>query len=226
MSNEAYDWGIDDSMLEKEDRTVQVSEVPNAGIYNVTVNKAYLSKSDGGATAFNLDLLEDVPDNPLGGRTFYAQYWIKSGDEKGNKSTYTDKKGEERPLPGWFPVLHLLKLFGKDFSRLKGKPDKMEVFGKVKDVYAFPELEGLKTKAVVQQYENEYNGEVSIKYDVPDFMGVDGKNHKGEDIEEIWIKKLDKNPIRKIRKKTGNQAAASAPQEDTAKNEELLKKWS
>ena len=208
-------WGISTDLLEKsvaeQEERQESTGVLQSGIYPVTVEKAYLSKSQGGATAFNLDMVSDD-----GKKIFYTG-WIRSGDEKGNKATYTDKNGNEVPLPSWFQVEHFLKAVGKKLEELKPVPAKMERFGRTEEILALPQLEGARCKAVVRQYENEYNGEVSIKYDIEDFLRLDGSRvgSKGRD-EKAWAEFLAKNPIRKLRNKPAPKPEDGAKKEEAA----------
>ena len=226
-------WGIDEEELEKEvesqeERQAEYSPVM-AGIYPVTIDKAYLAKSPGGATSFNLEMTEIDPENPLGGRQLYYTGWIKSGDEKGNKATYTGERKNkdtgkmekvEIPLPSWYEVNHFLKSVGVKLSSLKPQPMKLERFGKIEEVGAFPELTGKKTKAVIRLYEDDHTGEIKERYEVVDFLNMDGSaTGKGRN-EEDWEKILAKNPIRKLKKKV------DAKKEDLAKEaEEAVKGW-
>ncbi len=201
----SVDWGLTDELLdesvEETENAQRSAGLPMSGVYPVEVEKVYLAKSQGGATSFNVEMTEIDPDNPLGGRTLYYTGWIKSGDEKGNKATYTDKNGKEQPLPSWFQVKHFLKACGTELKQLKPKDATVERFGNQEEVKAFPELTGKKLKAVVQQYESEYNGETSIRYDVIDFINLDGTaTGKGRD-EKQWESYLERVPLKGLRKK-------------------------
>lgn len=196
---------IDESLLEQADKEDAQRgadfEQFEAGVYNMTIDKAYLVKSENGATGLELELVEDNPDAPgLGGRHLFQTYWIKSGNAKGNKWTYTDKDGKERPLPSWVQVNRLLKVCGKKLEQLNPKPVTIERFGKQEEVGILEPLNGCKVKAVVRPYENEYNGEIKLRTDVIDFLNVDGTSvSEGGRDEGQWMKFLSKNPVKKLK---------------------------
>lgn len=67
----------------------------DSGVVDFIIEMAYISTAGSGAMGLNVHLKE------VGGnRVFKAQEWIYSGNEKGNKNTYT-KDGKEFYLPGW-----------------------------------------------------------------------------------------------------------------------------
>ena len=66
-----------------------------SGLYKSTVTLAYLNKSKGGALALNVHFKEE------GGREFRQQFWMTSGDAKGNKNYYETKDGDKKYLPGF-----------------------------------------------------------------------------------------------------------------------------
>jgi len=196
----SFDFGVDQEFIEKEvqanEEAQKRSGLPDSGIYKVVIEKAYLDKSEGGATAINLEM--QVADDE--DRKLFWKGWIKSGDEKGNKATYTDQKtGEERLLPDWFQFNHMLKIAGKTVKELTPKDATLEKFGKQVNVKAIKELEGTKALAVVQQYEDDYSG--GIKYNILDFLNVDGSAVGTGRNEEEWQKFLERNPIKKTKKK-------------------------
>lgn len=187
--------GIDESLLEEYDN-IEVPEFKQieSGVYKVKIDKAYLTTSSGGATMFNIDMVEIADDNPIGGRHIFWNTAVRSGDAKGNKATYT-RDGKEYPLPGTIIVKHLFNAVGVPLN-VKPKPVKVEHYGNVVDAKAFAELEGREVCVAIQQYEDEYNGEMKIKIDVKDFFKCDDAEKM-----EKWKKYLDRNPLRKSRKK-------------------------
>lgn len=68
----------------------------DTGTYAMIVDVAFLSKTDNGATMFNLHL------KPASGRRpqIREKTCVVSGDEKGNHPYYI-KNGKKHPLPGW-----------------------------------------------------------------------------------------------------------------------------
>lgn len=65
------------------------------GIYKSKITMAYLNKSKGGALGLNLHFKTE--DN----QEFRQTLWVTSGDAKGNKNYYENKKGEKNYLPGY-----------------------------------------------------------------------------------------------------------------------------
>ena len=194
------DWlNLDEKYIEKVDNGdydfsgdfETVSEIAR-----VQVDSAYLTVSDSGAMAFNVKMKKE------NGAFIDAQEWIRSGSEKGNKSTYTDKKGNERPLPGIVNIQHFLKVIGEDFKSI-GEPKKMtmEVFGKPTEVKVFEKLRGRQLIVAKQAYEDEYNGEVKVRTKIVEWMDMDGKNYKGKERLSYWKEKFEKEPVKKLKVK-------------------------
>jgi len=207
-----FDWGVDTNQLEQEEKQKLEDQkkfgAVTSGIYNAVIEKAFLSKSDSGATAFEIEAKSFLDDGSEG-KTIFAQFWIKSGDEKGNKTTYTTKDGKERLLPAWTQVNHLLAVAGKKLEDLNPKDATIQRGDTTIKVKALEELTGTKTKIVIQQYENEYDNEISIRYKIRDFLNLDGTDiHGKEDAEERWKKTLEKTPVRKLRN-TSTQSSES-----------------
>jgi len=166
-------------------------------VAKVQVDAVFLTKSDGGAVAFNIKMKKE------NGAFIDAQEWVKSGDSKNNKSTYTDKKtGKEKPLPGVINVQHFLKIVGEDFKSI-GEPKAMtmEVFGKVQEVKVFGKLRGRQLIVAKQAYEDEYNNEIKIRTRVVEFMDMDGNNYKGKERLSYWKEKFEKEPVKKLKVK-------------------------
>jgi len=166
-------------------------------VAKVKVDSAYLTKSQGGALAFNIKFVKE------NGSFIDMQEWIKSGDEKGNKSTYTDKKtGSERPLPGVNNMLHFLKIVGEDIKSI-GEPKTftMKVFGKNEGVKVFEKLRGKTLIVANQAYEDDYNDEIKTRTKVVEFMDLEGKNYKGKERKQYWEDKFVKEPVKLLKKK-------------------------
>ena len=66
----------------------------DSGVYDFNIDLAYMGQSQGGAVNLNLVC------SSKGGKTLRQTLYVTSGDAKGNKTTYTDKDGNARPLPG------------------------------------------------------------------------------------------------------------------------------
>ena len=191
--------GIDENLVEKAE--VEQEEYLNSigelksGIYKVKCKEAFIYKSSGGATGLNVDLVTEDD------RHIFGTFWIKSGDNKGNKATYKGKDGKDHPLPDVLTVTHLFKVAGSDIAKPKFKDYKTKVYGVETDAILITSLVGKQFKVVVQQYEDDYNDEVTVKLGIKDFINTDGTNYKGEPAEESWNKILEKTPIKKLKSK-------------------------
>ena len=87
--------GINQEVLDQvEPEEVYEGSTRPAGLYTVAVDKAYIRKTDSGANMLEIDFTMDDSTN------FHYATCVLSGDEKGNKSTYTSKQGKEIALPG------------------------------------------------------------------------------------------------------------------------------
>jgi len=82
--------------------------------YSLAVDMAYFDKSKGGALSFNVVL------KGQNGETVKQQWWVASGDAKGNKNFYTDKNGKDHYLPDFSSANNFCLLAcGKEISALK-----------------------------------------------------------------------------------------------------------
>lgn len=82
--------------------------------YKLATDMAYFSKSQGGALSFNVVL------KGQNGETVKQTWWVASGDAKGNKNFYTDKKGKNHYLPDFTSANNFCLLAcGKEISALK-----------------------------------------------------------------------------------------------------------
>ena len=109
----------------------------DSGVYNFIIEVAYLNKSSGGAVALNMHLKD--------GNTMLRQtVYITSGDKKGNKPTYTDKKtGEEKYLPGRNQINELCKIVTGNPKGIDGLSDPEE---KIIKLYNFDARKEVDTK--------------------------------------------------------------------------------
>ncbi len=185
-----------------EPEEVRSGSTKESGLYTVAVDKAYIRKTDAGASMLEVDFkLED-------GSNFHYSNCVKSGDEKGNKPTYTSKQGKEVNLPG---VIALTKfLTAIDSVQTPAAEGEVEHFGTKMQVLALTGIQGKKLKIGINQYENFYNGEVSIRNDIKYFLDETGKNAKGEDLTEKVTEALEKNPLRKLKPQAASTGATTA----------------
>lgn len=79
--------------LEKEKDTLGGFQLLSTDVYDATIKLAYLTKAKSGAVGL-------VTHFDIAGSEIRHTEYFKSGDEKGNKTTFT-KNGEEFPLPGY-----------------------------------------------------------------------------------------------------------------------------
>ena len=174
-----------------------------AGLYKVVVDKAYIRKTDSGANMLEVDFkMEDGTD-------FHYSTCVLSGDEKGNKSTYTSKQGKEVALPG---VVSLTK-FLTAIDSVKANAIEGEVDHRGKGNIKALCFDGLQGKALlvgVNQEESFYQGDVLIKNDVKYWLDESGKNSAGEDLKEKVEESLEKHPLKKLKQAGGNTPSAGA----------------
>lgn len=85
--------------------------VLDTNVYPMKVKVAYFTVSSGGAVAINLQ-------GDVDGKEVRQQFWVLSGNDKGNKNTYT-KDGKEYYLPSFLTANSLALLtVGKELSQL------------------------------------------------------------------------------------------------------------
>jgi len=99
--------------IQQERDSLGGARLLDTDIYPMTITMAYLKKSDGGALALNVHMkTEDNIEHR-------AQFWMTSGDKKGNKNYYEDKNGEKQYLPGFNQANAIALLaVGKEISEL------------------------------------------------------------------------------------------------------------
>jgi hypothetical protein len=111
--------------------------VLDSGIYEFTIDQAYVTKADSGAMALNLKLSNEA------GNRIQQQLWMTSGKAKGCLNYYTDKAGKKQYLPG-FDLANALCLLtvGKEINQLV--PEE-----KILNIYDFTAKRELPTKVNV-----------------------------------------------------------------------------
>ncbi len=191
---------------------VKVSEgyLWESGLYDVTVDKAYIRKTDSGANMFELDLIGEK------GKKFHYATAILSGDQKGNKSTYTNKNGKEVPLPGVSSMVQFLIAIGKDPKQTEAQEGQVVHRDQKITALCFNGLQGLKLKVGIFQYESEYQGEVSVRNDIKYFLSSEGKNAEGNDLTEKAKKNLADFPLRKLKTQPQTATVASVGGSESA----------
>lgn len=209
--------GISTEMVQAvEPEEVYEGNTKEAGLYTVAVDKAYIRKTDSGANMLEVDF-------KLGdGSDFHYSTCVLSGDEKGNKSTYTTKQGVERALPG----VESLTKFLTAIESLKAPAKKGEVdhFGTKMEALCFTGIQGKKLQIGINQYENFYQGEISVRNDVKYWLDEAGKNSKGEDLVEKVTESLAKFPLKKLKASATTAAPASTSAAPVTGGTEAAKK--
>jgi len=187
-----------EQLAEVKEQEVYEGGTREAGVYDAMVDQAYIRKTDSGANMLEIDF------KMADGTDFHYSTCVKSGDEKGNKNTYTTKQGKEVPLPGVQAMTYFLKAIGTPDP--KATQGDVEHFGDKIKALCITGIQGKKLKLGINQYENFYNGEVSVRNDVKYWMDENGKNSDGTDILEKVTASLEKSPLKKLK----GSAAASA----------------
>ncbi len=199
---------------EIEAETVRETGTREAGVYDAAVKQAYIRKTDSGANMLEVDfILADETE-------FHYSTCVASGDEKGNKSTYTSKQGKEVALPGVTAMRHFLDSI--DVADPAAAQGEVEHFGDKIKALCIGGIQGKKLKIGVNQYENFYNGETSVRNDIKYWMNTQGENKAGDGILEKVVASLEKNPLKKL--KTSTASTGTAPVAGTAGGTEAAKK--
>ncbi len=196
---------------EEEVREVGTRE---AGVYDAAINQAYIRKTDSGANMLEIDFI--FADES----TFHYSTCVASGDEKGNKSTYTSKQGKEIPLPGVTAMRHFLDAIKVD-DPAATQGDVEHFSDKIKAL-CITGIQGKKLKLGINQYENFYNGETSVRNDVKYWMNTQGENKAGDGILEKVVASLEKNPLKRL-KGASTASTGTAPTTGTTDGSEAAK---
>lgn len=184
-----------EQVQEVEPEAVYESKAIPAALYAAKVDKAFVRKTDSGANMLEVDFVIEVDGKQV---THHYSNCVLSGDQKGNKTTYTDKKSKkEISLPGVQAMTKFLTAIESlDAAATKGQVEWKE--SKI-DVLAFTGLQGKKLMIGVIQEENLFNGNVTVKNDVKYWLDAEGKNSEGKDLKEKVVASLEKNPIKKLK---------------------------
>jgi len=193
------------------------SAIPS-GVYDAAVDQAFIRKTQSGANQLEVDFILE------GGKTFHWSTNVLSGDEKGNKSTWTVtekhkwnlangfKLGQEVTLPGVIEMASFLTAI--DTLDPGGVEGKAKYKDEQIDALCMTGVQGKRLKLGVNQEESLFNGDVFIRNAVKYWMDADGKNKEGKAIEERARKNLEKNPLKKLKIKGG--ASVGTPAATTA----------
>ncbi len=162
-----------------------------SGVHDAELASAFIRTTDKGANMLELEF--KLADD----KTFKWSTCTQSGDEKGNKTTYTAKNGREVNLPGVEQMTKLLIAIGVPDP--EAHEDKVQFGDNEIDALCIDGIQGKKLKLGVTQYENEYNGEVNLKNEIKYFMDESGVNNKGENILESVTADIEKKPVKKLK---------------------------
>lgn len=101
-----------DDAIEEQGDSLGGQRILDSGLYDMDIDVAYFTTSEGGAMALNLTLKHDGSDTK-------QQLWVTGGDAKGNKNYYLDKNDATKKhyLPGFNQANALCLLsVGKDLA--------------------------------------------------------------------------------------------------------------
>lgn len=81
--------------------------------YKMVIDMAYGEKSKGGALGVYVTFKNQE------GKTLKQTFWVRGGDTKGNKTTYTTPNGDEKMLPGYAQMNTICKMaLGKEIHQI------------------------------------------------------------------------------------------------------------
>ena len=132
-----FDENEDNSDIQDSGDFLGGSRTLDTGVFDFVIDMAYYDKSTGGAGSLTLSLKSKE------GVELKQTLWIKSGNKKGNKIFYVDKKNNKRYLPG-FEIADAIALLSVKKSILKVVPEIKTVM-----VYDFDEKKELPTQKEV-----------------------------------------------------------------------------
>ena len=171
----------DDSIQEDKDVLGGGYKPLESGLYDLTIESAYVSTADSGAIALNLVAKTDTQ------QTVRQQFWMTSGKAKGLKNYYEDANGNRKYLPGFTAANNLCLLtVGKEIGDLE--PEE-----KVINLYDYQAQKELPTKVqmIVELIGQEFTA--GILKQVVDKNVKDGNGNyvpSGETREENEIAKI------------------------------------
>jgi len=189
----------------------------DSGIYDVRIDEVYIETRDSGSEfiQFNFSTSDEK-----------VMYWNDVNtllkDTSGNfgyDKKLKDGSTKKIPYSGALNIKRICDVVKIDFKKLDPRPVKIEKFNKEVTVKMFTELVGKKIKVAVQKYENEYNGDITIKSSVIKIMDLDG-NYKGENFVEKMEKYLENHPLKKFKEKQTNKKKG-----DSGKGSEAANSW-
>ena len=184
----------------------------DSGLYEATVKTAYIRKTDSGANMLEVDFILPPKEGTTEPTLYHYSNCVKSGDEKGNKTTYTDKRsGKEIPLPGVVAFTKFLESIGSVGAKaiegqVKHKDDTIKAL-------CINDIQGKKLMIGLIQEENLWNGNTTIKNDVKYWLDDKGENSKGDDLRTKVKESIEKFPLKKL--KASQTASTPTPSDGT-----------
>ncbi|EFR8087486.1 hypothetical protein H0088_004130 [Salmonella enterica] len=191
--------------------------VLDTDLYPVRIKVAYLTTAGTGAVAVNIQLDVD-------GKEVRQQFWVLSGNAKGNKNTYT-KDGKEFYLPGFITANSLALLtVGKELAELDVEKKVIKLYDfdakeeRPTEVDVFVELTGQQIlagiekqtidKTVKNEQTNEYEptGETRDVNEVVKFFRFDDGLTVPEIEKGVTEAKFKDDWVSKFQGKTRNKA--------------------
>ena len=212
--NMSSNWGLDTELLEKTKRD-SVAVVGggfkplDSGSYKVAIDKMYINTTDSGAQMMNLTF--KIKDSE---KLIFAKYCTRSGDEKGNKATFTilashpeflKKKyavGSECPLPDYKFITQLFAATKSEMIDNAPEEGMIKIGDNTISAKIFKTMIGKELTVCGQVQESEYNGEVSEKFVPVVYLDTDGLNADGDEMVEKFNKKIEKEPVKRLKQKT------------------------
>lgn len=130
--------GVGNEDVKEEKDSLGGFQVLESGLYPIKIAMAFITKSKGGAMGMTVRGKTDL------GQMLDQQLWVTSGDKKGNKNYYINKKTQDKHfLPG-FNVGNAICLLAvaKNLSDLDTEPGIAEIYGEKTKVEMIPALVG------------------------------------------------------------------------------------
>jgi hypothetical protein len=137
-----------DNSIKNETDSLGGFQVFDSGLYTVKIEKAFITFAKSKAMAFNVWV--KTPD----GKSLQQIMYVTSGEAKGCKNHYVNKKtGEKHYLPGFNTANAICLLsIGKELASLDTEPGLVELYGEKTKVELIPALVGQEiTLGVIKQ---------------------------------------------------------------------------
>jgi len=165
------------------------------GVYKMVIDKAYARKVDSGAVKVEIEFKYKREDGTEG--TFFWGGFVQSGDAKDNRAYWTDKDGKKHPLPDLVLYKRICEAAGVPDPQVKDAV--IEIFDDQVHVKAMPELTGKIVTLGIRHTWDDYK-EKDVAF-IEAVLDKDGKNSKGEFLEDKLKEKIEKSPYREKKKK-------------------------